>query len=757
MPQLSRELAIYSKQIDQLYSRLAYAAIGSVIVALLLVFTIGPKSNLSLAWAWFFILLLVSIYRGYISRLFKQQNATEKLKPKWKIYLTAGTYLAALTWAVSVWMFFPVEHPSYQAFMILAVAGISGGSLATLSYDKTQVTGFLLIMLLGVDIRILQVRSQLTDEISVIFFIYIMFLVKNGRDIALGNYELLALRHDTNEHNLTLLSTTEKIARIGYWQWDMRSKKIQLSKNLSSMCGIEEKYVDMDAFINTIHKDDTSRVRLSISSACSSKEENSTEFRMRDPNSDDWIIMNQVIKCIPDTNGTTTLLGTIQDISKIKSAEKKIFDMAYFDELTGLANRGHFHMFVLEKIKRMERNKEIFALLFLDLDGFKEVNDMHGHSKGDLFLMEYSQRLKAIFRGEDLIARLGGDEFCIVLNNIKEELDVTKAAERCLSISSEPIQIDDENISLSASIGIALYPSDGTDVETLLKAADTAMYSAKQKGKNCYVFYNLEMTAEAAERIKLESDLRHALKQREFKLLYQPKVSLSNGRVIGVEALIRWHHPIRGIVHPASFIDTAERIGLINDIGELILEESCIQLNKWKELGLNIEIAINISSSHFSSSDFLSSIERIKRVYNIMSDELEIEITESMSRNPNKHIEICRALHQQDIKVAIDDFGTGYSSLSLLTQLEIDTLKIDKSFIQHLPHDPSSILLVKTIIRMALDLGFDVVAEGAETLEQIKFLKELGCPYVQGYYFSKPVESEQIPALVNATFQARLE
>lgn len=750
----SRQATIEIKQADQLFSQLKYSAAGSAIVAVAMVLIIGPKaSQYSTVWLWFGLIFFVSLFRWISAAIYRQLNDAEKSSKNWKSRFTIGAYMTAIIWALPVWMFYPLGHPEYQVLMILGMAGIAGGAIATLSYDKHIITAFLTIVLLGIDSRLILSGDELSLQLAILVFLYFIFLIRGGRDVADSYYELLKLREDTEEYNLTLLSATERAARIGYWRWDMQSDYLELSANLASLCGTDKKIVKLDLCMNYVHDDDKKRVQLAIDSVVKTGDDSSVEYRLRDNNTDNWIIMNQVIKRITDSSNNQFLLGTVQDISVIKSAEQKIFDMAYYDELTGLANRGHFREYLAEQIKHAARNKKQLAILYLDLDGFKEINDTQGHDKGDVYLQKFSRSLKGQIREEDFLARLGGDEFCIVLGDLEDGMSASRTAERCLALKHQVINIGNQSIMPLMSIGIAIYPQDGEDPDTLLKAADAAMYAAKHNGKHKFSFYDPQMTEDAAERIELESDLREALKNNEFKLLYQPKVSVIEGRVAGVEALIRWNHPTRGVVPPDKFINTAERIGLINEIGEWVLNTACRQLQQWKSEGLELEMAINISSSHFSSENFVAFVESIKQRFDIKDGELEIEITESMSRDPIQHIEVCGELNRKGVKVAIDDFGTGYSSLSVLKQLKVNTLKIDRAFIQHLPSDESSALMVRAIVAMGLGLGFDIVAEGVETQDQVLFLQQLGTPYIQGYYFSRPVEAEKIPALVNTSFQ----
>ena len=750
----ARHALIQLKQIDQLFSRLSYSALGSALVAMVMVFIIGPKSNqMSNSWAWLGAIFFVSLYRWVTAGIYNNLNDEEKTQYNWKFRFDIGAYMAAITWALPVWIFYPIGYPEYQVMMILVLAGVAGGAISILSYDKKIVTAYLLIVLIGSDIRLIMLGDVLSLELAVLNFIYFMFLLKGGRDIAKSFYELLVLREDTEEHNLTLLSATERVARIGYWQWDMKSPNIELSANLVTMCGADSKYVEFHTCLKKVHVDDLKRVQMAIDTTLQNGEDSSVEYRLFDSTTNNWVIMNQVIKRITDNADKLFLLGTVQDISVIKSAEQKIFDMAYYDELTGLANRGHFREHLLEQIKHVTRSQTQLAILFIDLDGFKEINDSLGHDMGDMYLKKIADALKGKVRNEDFVARLGGDEFSIVLGDIADGTYAAETAKRCLALKHQIINIGNQSIVPQMSIGIAIFPQDGEDADTLLRAADAAMYSSKQNGKHSFSFYDEQMTVDAAQRLELESDLRDALVNNEFKLVYQPKISVLDEKVTGVEALIRWIHPTRGFVSPDDFIDTAERIGLINELGEWVMQTACHQQQLWRSQGVSLEMAVNVSSSHFSSDNFVQYVESIKQKYDIKDGELEIEITESMSRDSSKHIKVCEELHDKGIKVAIDDFGTGYSSLSVLKQLQVNTLKVDRAFIQHLPDDESSALMVKAIVAMGSGLGFDIVAEGVETEAQVLFLQELGSLYIQGYYFSRPVEADQIPELAKTKFQ----
>ena len=745
--------SIQLMQIELLFKGLSFSTAGSLVVALAIVLIIGPRTDQQLAWEWFGFLSLVSIYRWLSHYFYSGLILGSRVSHKWGRLFNSGAYMAAITWGASMWLLYPVHYPEYQVLMILALAGVAGGALAVLSYDSKIIIYYQAILLACIESRLLWENQPFSIELAVLSLFYFGFLMKGGHEIGRNYEELIKLRYDTEKHNLALLSTTEEIARIGYWQWDMLSPFIKLSINLARMCKTDQSQVTMKTCLDKVHPDDRRRVKMAIESAIETGQDTTVEYRIRAEQGDDWVIMNQIIKRIETTEGEHALLGTVQDISIIKSAEKKIFDMAYFDELTGLANRSHFHQHLDEQIKQAKRQDKSLAILYIDLDGFKEINDTLGHDRGDEYLKVISSQLKNLLRDVDFIARLGGDEFCIILSEINRGIDASMVADRCLALSQQTIELDTQQIHPKMSIGIATYPEDGDQANTLLKAADTAMYSVKQSSKHTYAFYNPQMTSDSIARLQLEADLQKALENDEFELWYQPKIHLGTGRMSGAEALIRWQHPQRGMVPPDQFISTAERMGLINKIGEWVLITACKQQQKWKQQNIHLSIAINIASGHFSSQGFTEKVEQEFKRFELAPGDLEIEITESQTRNPEEHINICRQLQAKGIQIAIDDFGTGYSSLSVLKQLEIDTLKVDREFIRELPHEPAAALMVSTIVNMSLALGYNVVAEGVETREQAEFLRDLGCPLVQGYYFSKPVTVARIEELVDTHFQ----
>lgn len=462
-------------------------------------------------------------------------------------------------------------------------------------------------------------------------------------------------------------------------------------------------------------------------------------------------------------------------ISKLKQNIEQAYELAYVDKTTQLPNREFFRKELTRSIRRSVRYESTGALLFVDLDGFKKVNDTHGHDCGDDLLGQFSERLANVLRAEDLVAfkvanamtedegsdvassedgknrqmlaRLGGDEFTVLLSDLREATDAATVSQRIIDAVSEPFIINDSEIRIGASIGIAIFPQDGSDYQSILKSADLAMYQAKEEGKNTYRYYSDELNQEASRRMEIERDLRIALKQDDqLELYYQPKIETETGEPRSVEALIRWKHPEKGMIQPLEFINVAEDCGLILPLGKWVLEEACNQINRFNALGLDLSIAVNISTAQFSGADLSKVVMEVLAKTGASPNRLELELTESMAmQNPEMALHHIKTLKEKGIRFAIDDFGTGYSNLSQLSQLPFDVFKIDRSFVDMLTDEKveHGRVIVRTILAMANSLNYETVAEGVETVEQLEFMAGFGCTFAQGYYFAKPMpESE---------------
>jgi len=432
------------------------------------------------------------------------------------------------------------------------------------------------------------------------------------------------------------------------------------------------------------------------------------------------------------------------NLEEIIKMEEKANFLAYHDSLTKLPNRTQFESQIVDILELAKAEKEKVAILFIDLDRFKVINDTLGHHIGDEMLVQLAQRIKAQLNGGALLARIGGDEFVVVMNLKENKKDAGMLADKLLAIIREPILIHDYHLNTTASIGIAVYPDDGEDRNEIVKHADSAMYHAKDKGKDNYQFYTKQLSLDVQERLNLEQELLHAVERNELMLHYQPQYYLKNGKICGAEALLRWNNKNLGWVSPDEFISVAEETGSIIKIGYFVFEEACKAYMRWEALGLDIDsIAINISSVQFREEDIFEKLKNIMLDVGIPAHKIEIEITERfIMEYSTTNMTILEDLRNIGCKISIDDFGTGYSSMSYIKRLALDTIKIDKSFITDLPHDSHDAEVSKAIIALSQSLGYQVVAEGIETIEQEIFLREYGCNIGQGFYFGRPMASE---------------
>lgn len=445
-----------------------------------------------------------------------------------------------------------------------------------------------------------------------------------------------------------------------------------------------------------------------------------------------------------DSGGRTTHYIAIEDdISEQKRNKERISYLANFDSLTGLPNRIQMDDHMRYTLSFAKRNEEIFAVMFLDLDHFKNINDTLGHSIGDVLLIELSKRLTAVLREEDTVSRMGGDEFVLLLPN-SDVNGATQVAQKLLEAIARPFPLEDYSLSVTASIGIALYPADGSDIETLSKNSDAAMYRAKQEGRNGYYFFTQEMQKNSQRNLELSNALHTALERNEFHLVYQPQLSAQDCNVIGAEALIRWEHPQLGSISPAEFIPIAEGNGMILSIGEWVLRTAISQAKSWIMQGFSpIIMAINLSAVQFRHPNLPDMITSILEEADLPHEYLELELTEGIAMyNPQAAIATMNDLHKRGIRMSIDDFGTGYSALAYLKKFNIYKLKIDQSFVRDISTDAEDKAIVSAIIHMARSLGLTTIAEGVETIEQLKYLQEQECDEIQGYYYSKPLLPE---------------
>ncbi|MFZ2162875.1 MAG: EAL domain-containing protein [Sideroxyarcus sp.] len=573
------------------------------------------------------------------------------------------------------------------------------------------------------------------------------------------NYERFREAQRASEDEKEILRLTEERLRHALegagdavWDWKPQAGEFHYSKRFAEMLGYAEKELGdrSDRIFKIIHSDDERRVRSELHTYLKRHAGHYvSEMRLvcKD-GSWKWLLCRGTVTQRDDAGTPTLMVGTFSDITLLKQHEKQLEHIAHYDALTGIPNRVLLADRLQQALAHTKREGSILAVCYLDLDGFKLVNDTMGHEAGDKVLIEVTRRIKETIRGDDTVARLGGDEFAVLLLGLNAEDEGSASLNRLLEEISQPIEIKGRQFEVSASIGVALYPSDDQDADTLLRHADQAMYSAKQSGKNRYYLYDAANDQRARSHHEFLRRLTLALANNEFELYYQPKVDMRSLKLVGAEALIRWNHPERGVLAPAEFLHAVEGTTLDIELGDWVVATAFEQLEAWHQAGLSMELSINISARHLQASDFAWKLKRkMLRHPELSKGSLQIEVLETVALEDiprvSDTIERCRKI---GVSFALDDFGTGYSSLSYLGRLPVDTLKIDQSFIRDMLEDKGDRAIVQGVIALAKAFDRRIVAEGVETEELFRALVEMGCECGQGYGIARPMPAGELPA-----------
>lgn len=546
------------------------------------------------------------------------------------------------------------------------------------------------------------------------------------------------------------LSEAQSLAQVGSWRLDIRDNLLEWSDETYRIFGIEKgtPISYYESFLSSIHPDDAEKVNAAWMAALKGSRYD-VEHRIVVGDEIKWV--REKARLETDEGGELLSgVGTVQVITERKLYEERLERLANYDPLTGLANRSLLMAQLNKTIEKGNRHRTRTALILFDLDRFKDVNDSFGHGAGDELLKQASKRFLERLREGDLIARLGGDEFAVILEEVAHAEDAGRIAQEVLHSLSAPYKLSSgAEVHIGASAGIVLHPLHGAESDTLFQHADAALYKAKAQGRGSYHYYTDDLTETARRRLLCESNLRRAIERNEFVVYYQPQVHIETGRIVGAEALVRWKDPERGMVSPGEFIPIAEETGLIRDIGEWVLGETCRQGKEWLERGHRLTLAVNLSANQVRHQDILNVVNGALKRSGYPASRLELELTESaLMEREEETVAMLHSLRAMGIRLAIDDFGTGYSSLSYLKRFPIDVLKIDKSFVDDIPFDQDDNAIVSAIIAMAQALGYQVLAEGTERSEQIAFLREKGCALYQGYFKSPPLPAEAFEALI---------
>ena len=693
--ELSRENFIDQRQFAELKSMVPLGILSSLGTATLLVFALYhevPTKNL-LTWLGF--IYLVALFR-WINIVPILNKFIPRLHFTTKHHIYIGHLLSGFIWGYSAILIFPTESDIHQALHTLLLGGLVAGSLGIYSQKMSVFFAFALPLLLPITLRFF-LLGGLHTLLGFLLLSFLTFIISAAKKINRNHMSKLKLEYENTRLIHNLETEKDKLQE----SYEMMAQEVHKRKIIAN------ELMDYKTTLEKRVQDRTSALETEI-------------------------------------HEHKKLAGEF-----IKN-EAKLAHQAFHDSLTDLPNRMLLKERLEQAILRCQRSGKKGALLFVDLDSFKEINDTLGHNTGDKLLVKLARRLPGYCREEDTVARLGGDEFMFILENITDGIEAKIVCDRIQEGLRKPFHIVSQELIAQVSIGITLFPDDGKDVETLMKNCDMAMYQSKENGKNCYHFFTQKMNDKLHQRINIALNLRRAIAQNEFSLYYQPKVDINRGRITGSEALIRWIQPDGSMIPPDHFIPIAESTGLIQDIDDWVLETAIQQNREWNSMGFEeLNIAINISARKFQRRSFPHQLEELIKATGIRNRNVTLEITENiLIEDIDRTLFIMNSLAFLGIGIALDDFGTGYSSLSYLKRFPLTILKIDKSFVDHLPEDDDSAIIATTIISMAHGLNLSVIAEGVEDQKQLQFMQEKNCEEVQGYFFSKPLPVEDFTKLL---------
>lgn len=753
---------IFIEQVRLLYVNSMVPILVSMVIGIALCWSLWTISNTTILSVWLSLFCLISVARIWLLLLFrKQRRGSEYNRMKrWHSCFLVGTYGVAVLWGSVSFLFFP-DSQSHQMVLFLIIVGMAGGAISSLCPSLPAVSGFLSLMLIPLVFKMLLLGSDNSLFLGVLILLFWAVVINGAFKINTNICENIQLRLQSVEREKIIKANEERYrhifssAPLGIFQYNKESVIVDCNDAFADIIGSSKKVlVGLDMLATMKERGMLSAVKDSLMTG-----DGYFEGDYSSVTSQKTSPVRVFLKAITSPDQTITGgVGIVEDLTEKKFSEQQIQYHTTYDSLTGLPNRRLLLDHLSNEISRAGRYGHYGALLFIDLDNFKTVNDSLGHSVGDELLKLVSQRITDSLRQEDSVARMGGDEFIIILTELDEmiELAADKAREIAEEISyciSCPCQIEGRELCITPSIGVSLFPKPGIKSGDILKQADTAMYRAKAAGRNEIRFFLPSMQDAADERLRIYMEIRKALDNDELAIYYQPQVDDSGG-IVGAEALLRWHHPERGLIPPGDFLPIAEETGIMRDIGRWVLRSACHQIKIWDDAGKledsNI-VSVNISSKEFGAHDFVDMVITILEETGAAPDHLGIELTESsLISTGGDIVEKMMTLQRLGVKFSVDDFGTGYSSLSYLKSLPLNTLKIDRAFVNDIKDAGQDIVLVDTIIMMAQNLGMEVIAEGVETEQELLYLSARGCKVYQGYYFSKAVAVETFTEMLES-------
>ncbi|MCW8826519.1 MAG: EAL domain-containing protein [Gammaproteobacteria bacterium] len=788
--ELDKESFIQSGQIKLVYENAVPSAIGIISIAVIVLYSfIGVVDHLYLG-GWAAGMITIAILRLFLKKGFNaSEQACADETPIWARKFTINTTIAGIGWGILCLIAFTINEPAYQTAIVLIIMGVMGASVPILS---AHLPAFVSSSFPSAVILPLFIYTQLSDTaqllssaivlfVTLVYFISIKTNSNLKRTFALQfeNSILVNSLNDEIEERKEIQAQLEHNKKYLEHLVDERTEEIHTLSQAVEQSPVSVVITDSNAkveYINSTFEKVTGyslseiegkslsllqsgetpkEIHQELWDALNSGAAWQGELLNRRKNGEHFWV-NAHIAPVFDRSGLVShYLGVEEDITLRKEQEEQILHQAHFDSLTQLPNR----FLALDRLEQLlidsKRNRQQVAILFLDLDDFKKVNDTMGHNMGDMLLIEASKRLRGAVRSGDTVGRLGGDEFIVLLGGLYDPVDAQPIAENLLNCLRNPFKLNERELTLTTSIGIAVYPNDGEDSSELLRNADSAMYHSKELGRNTYSYFTEAMNTEVSRRLLLEEQMHGALERGEFRLCYQPQIDISKGNIVGVEALLRWNNPVLGEVSPDEFISVAEQTGLIIPIGQFVLNEALSTAVQWGGKDKpKFNIAINLSPIQFRDPQLVSVINDALLNSGIINGSLELEITEGVLMSGRSDVDdSLSALSGSGITISMDDFGTGYSSLSYLRRYPFNILKIDRSFVNDIDDNSAGLELIIATIAMAHGLGLKVVAEGVETKSQLKILAEQGCDFAQGYLFSRPVSANEITGMLENNSQ----
>lgn len=743
---------IHREETRLLYANSTVPILVSVLGGALLCWGLQTVISLNVVLCWLFIFVAISVCRLYLVILFNNTDSENRNKDHWHRYFLIGTYAVAAVWGSASYFLFPEHNIIHQIMFFIILLGVAAGGIASLSPSLPVVCGFLSFLLFPLIVKLISFGDD-----SALFHGALLMLFWSVT--LLGSFKINAnIRENITLHlqsiaRENILKVSEERYRhifsnvpLGLFHYDAKGRIVDSNDEFVSILNSsKDLLIGLEMFSKLENPEMVTAIKKSLTDGEGYYEGDYTAVTGKIT-----IPVRAFFKAIRSSEELIVGgVGIVEDFTEKKQSEKLIKHHATYDHLTGLPNRRLLNTHLSNEIARAERHGHYGALLFIDLDNFKTINDSLGHSVGDELLKVVAKRINECIRGEDTAARMGGDEFVILLT----ELDNTVAlasykakgvADDIRLCLSSPCQIEGRDLHITPSIGVSIFPSPNQGVEDILKQADSAMYRAKAVGRNAIRFFLPHMQESVDERLNLQSEIRKALDSNQFALHYQPQVDLS-GRFVGAEALLRWYHPEKGLVPPNAFIEIAEETGLIVEIGQWVLKEACQQIKRWTDAGVlgGVKtISVNTSGKEIVAPGYVDMVTSVIEETSADPNYLGIELTEgSLVSTGQNIVQKIASLRELGINFSVDDFGTGYSSLSYLKSLPLHTLKIDRSFVNDITDGSHEVVLVDTIILMAQKLGLEVIAEGVETEKELLYLNRKGCLVYQGFYFSKPVNA----------------